>query len=403
MQYRTVPKNGDQLSVLGYGCMRLPAKRGAILEDVANRQILSAIDRGVNYIDTAVPYHNGKSEPFLGKILSQNGYRNKVKLATKLPHWSTDSKKLMDEMLDNQLERLQTDRIDYYLIHNLNGSSWETAKENGVREFLDGAIQSGKIINAGFSYHGGAEDFSTVVDEYDWTFCQIQYNYLDTRNQAGKRGLEYAASKDLAVMIMEPLRGGNLAKTPPPEIQKIWDNAGVKRSPVEWALRWIWNHPEVTVVLSGMNDDTHIRENMDMASDAQAHAFSEMELALVDQVRDTFRQVMKVGCTGCQYCMPCPAGVNIPGSFEYYNSRHAFKDKSAKLFYLAMNGGAVHEKPSLASQCIKCRICLDKCPQSILIPDHLDAVAKDMEGFMAKPLLWVIKKVMKVRNRKKNA
>jgi len=370
------------------------------MEDLAQRQIYSAIDNGVNYIDTAVPYHNGKSEPFLGKILGDNGYRDKVKLATKLPHWSTDSKESMDKMLDSQLSKLKTDRIDYYLIHNLNGSTWETAKENGVIDFLDTAIRKGKIINAGFSYHGGAEDFSQVVDGYDWTFCQIQYNYLDTQNQAGTRGLEYAASKKLAVMIMEPLRGGNLAKTPPPEVQAIWNRAEVNRAPVEWALRWIWNHPEVTVVLSGMNHDSHIRENLSMASDAREHAFSDDELALVSQATDMYRKVMKVGCTGCQYCMPCPAGVNIPGCFDFYNSRHAFKDKQARLFYLVMNGGIVREKPSFASQCIKCGLCEEKCPQTLPIPDLLADVAKDMEGGMTSPLLWVIKRVMKVRKKK---
>jgi hypothetical protein len=399
MQYRKVPKNGDELSVLGYGCMRLPAKMGAIDEDLARRQIYSAIDRGINYIDTAIPYHNGKSEPFLGKILGQGGYRNKVKLATKLPHWSAHCVTDMEKILDKQLVSLKTDRIDYYLIHNLNGISWENAKENGVIEFLDRALKSGKIVNSGFSYHGGTEDFIQVVDEYDWTFCQIQYNYLDIQNQAGTRGLQYAASKDLAVIIMEPLRGGNLGKTPPPEVQKLWNSADIKRPPAEWALRWIWNHPEVTVVLSGMNNDRHIEENLAVATNATAGGLSEKEQSLVGQVRDTFRNVMKVGCTGCQYCMPCPAGVNIPGCFDFYNSRHAFKDKSARLYYLAMNGGVVYEKPSFASQCIKCKLCLEKCPQSIPIPDMLEAVADDMEGFLDKPLMYIIKKVMGVKKK----
>lgn len=399
MQYRTVPKNGDRLSILGYGCMRLPTKRGRINKELATRQIYSAIDRGVNYIDTAVPYHNGKSEPFLGEILSRNGYRNKVKLATKLPHWSVHTKEDMDRMLDGQLKRLKTDRIDYYLVHNLNGSSWGTAKDKGVVEFLDGAIKQGKIVNAGFSYHGGTEDFTEVVDGYGWTFCQIQYNYLDTQNQAGTKGLRYAASKNLAVVIMEPLRGGNLAKTPPPEIRKIWKQGDGNRSPVEWALRWIWNQPEVTVVLSGMNEDTHIEQNLAMADTAFPHAFSDKELDAVNQAGETFHRLMKVGCTGCQYCMPCPAGVDIPGCFDFYNSRHAFKDKSALLYYLAMNGGVFREEVSLASTCIKCGLCLEKCPQNIAIPDRLAEVAENMEGVFTKPLLWVIGKVMGVRRR----
>jgi predicted aldo/keto reductase-like oxidoreductase len=379
--------------------MRLPVKMGAINEDLATRQIYSAIDLGVNYIDTAVPYHNGKSEPFLGKILSRGGYRDKVKLATKLPHWASRSKTDMHRILDSQLEKLKTDRIDYYLIHNLNGSSWETAKENGVTEFLDEAVRAGKIINAGFSYHGGSDDFMAVVDGYDWTFCQIQYNVLDVNNQAGTRGLEYAVSKDLAVIIMEPLRGGNLAKTPPPEVQKIWRESGINRKPVEWALRWIWNHPGVTVILSGMNDDVHIAENLKMASDATVGAFSDDERDIVDRVREAYLRVMRVGCTGCQYCMPCPAGVNIPASFDLYNARYAFRDRQARLFYLMMNGGVVMEKTSYASQCIKCRICEKKCPQNLPIPQLLEDVARDMEGFMAGPLVWIIKRVMKVKRR----
>lgn len=400
MQYREVPKNGDKLSILGYGCMRFPTRMNAINEELAAQQLYSAIDRGVNYIDTAVPYHNGKSEPFLGKVLSKNGYRDKVKLATKLPHWSTNSKEEMDNALDKQLKQMQTDRIDYYLIHNLNGASWETAKQNGVIEFLDGALKSGKIINAGFSYHGAAEDFSKVVDDYDWTFCQIQYNFLDIQNQAGTQGLLYAASKNMAVIIMEPLRGGNLAKTPPPDVQKIWDKAEVKRPPVEWALRWIWNHPEVTVVLSGMNDDNHIDENLRMASTAEPNTFTEKELSLVDKATETFQKVMKVGCTGCQYCMPCPAGVNISACFEYYNSRHGFKDKQARFFYLGMLGGVVSDKQALASQCVNCGKCVKECPQNLPVPELLDDVKKDMEGLMAKPLIWIIKRVMKVRRKR---
>jgi uncharacterized protein len=400
MLYRRVPKNGDKLSILGYGCMRFPTRMNAINKELAERQLYSAIDNGVNYLDTAAPYHNGKSEPFLGSVLSKNGYRNKVKLATKLPHWSTPSKEEMDKALDLQLGKLQTDRIDYYLIHNLNGASWETAKQNDVIGFLDGALSSGKIINAGFSYHGAADDFPVVVDDYDWTFCQIQYNFLDTQNQAGTKGLKYAASKNLAVIIMEPLRGGNLAKTPPPEVQKIWDTAAQKRPPVEWALRWIWNHPEVTVVLSGMNDDNHIRENLRIASEAEPNSLSEKELSLVAQVTETFQKVMKVGCTGCQYCMPCPAGVNIPACFEQYNSRHGFKDKMARFFYLGMQGGVMTEKPALASQCVNCGECVKKCPQNLPIPELLVEVKDDMEGFMAKPLIWMIKRVMKVRRKK---
>ena len=401
MLYREVPKNGDKLSVLGYGCMRLPMRMQSINQKLAEKQILYAIEQGVNYFDTAVPYHNGKSEPFLGKVLFKNGCREKVKIATKLPHWNTDSKEDMDKILDEQLSKLKTDRIDYYLIHGLSGELWETAKQNGVIEFIDDALKKGKIINAGFSFHGLAEEFNAIVDDYDWTFCQIQYNFLDTKNQAGTAGLQYAASKNMGVMIMEPLRGGNLAKTPPPAIKDIWAKADQKRTPVAWSLEWIWNHPEVTVVLSGMNNDDHINENLALAQKAQPNYLSENEIELVDEAAAEFRRVMKVGCTGCQYCMPCPAGVNIPSCFETYNSRHVFKDKMARMMYLFFNGGIVTDKPTLASMCVQCEKCLDKCPQHLPIPDLLNDVQEDMEGFMAKPMIWLIGRTMKVRKKKK--
>ena len=399
MQYREVPKNGDKLSVLGYGCMRLPVRMNSINQKLAEKQILYAIDQGINYFDTAYPYHSGKSEPFLGKVLSSNGYRNDVKIATKLPHWMASSKEDMDRILDEQLSKLKTDRIDYYLIHALNGELWETAKQHGVIEFMDDALKKGKIINAGFSFHGLAQDFNGIVDDYDWTFCQIQFNFLDTNNQAGTAGLQYAASKEMAVIIMEPLRGGNLAKTPPPTVKDIWAKAEDKKTPVEWSLGWIWNHPEVTVVLSGMNNDDHINENLALAEKSLPNSFSESEVSLVDKAAAEFRRVMKVGCTSCQYCMPCPAGVNIPSCFECYNSRHAFKDKRAKMMYLFQNGGLVTEKPTMASMCVECGQCLEKCPQNLPIPDLLKDVQEDMEGFMTKPMIWLGRRIMKVRKR----
>jgi predicted aldo/keto reductase-like oxidoreductase len=401
MLYREVPKTGDKLSVLGYGCMRLPVRIQSINQKLAEKQILYAMDQGVNYFDTAYPYHGKKSEPFLGKVLSKNKCRDDVKIATKLPHWMAQSKSDMDRILDEQLSKLKTDRIDYYLIHALNGELWETARHNGVIEFMDDALKKGKIINAGFSFHGLSEDFNGIVDDYDWTFCQIQYNFLDTRNQAGTAGLQYAASKDMAVIIMEPLRGGNLAKTPPPTVKDIWAKADHKKTPVAWSLGWIWNHPEVTVVLSGMNRNDHINENLALAEKALPDSFSEKEVQLVEDAAAEFRKVMKVGCTGCQYCMPCPAGVNIPSCFECYNSRHAFKDKGAKMMYLFQNGGLVTDKPSMASMCVQCEECLEKCPQNLPIPDVLKDVQEDMEGFMTKPMIWLGKRIMKVRKKNK--
>jgi len=397
MLYREVPKNGDKLSVLGYGCMRLPTRMQSINEKLAEKQLMHALDRGVNYFDTAYPYHNKKSESFLGKVFSKNNCRDRLKLATKLPHWMAGSKADMDNILDEQLAKLQTDRIDYYLIHALTGDLWENAKNHGVIAFLDDALKKGKILNAGFSFHGLAEDFNIIVDEYDWTCCQIQYNFLDTQNQAGTAGLKYAASKDIAVIIMEPLRGGNLARVQPPSVKKIWNRADQKRTPVAWSLSWIWNHPEVTLILSGMNNDDHIEENLALAEKALPNSFSDTELNLVEEAADEFRRVMKIGCTGCQYCMPCPAGVNIPSCFESYNSKHAFKDKQARMMYIFQNGALVTEKPTMASVCVECGECLEKCPQNLPIPDLLKDVEEDMEGFITNVIIWLGKKMMKVK------
>jgi len=261
MQYRKVPKNGDQLSALGFGAMRLPTRMGKIDEERAMRQIRGAIDSGVNYVDTAAPYHGGESERFLGRVF-QDGYRKKVKLATKLPPPSVKTREDMDRILGIQLKKLKTDHIDYYLLHGLEANQWKKLFDLGVLEFLDSAKAAGKIKNAGFSFHGDRKTFKEIVDAYEWTFCQIQYNFLDETNQAGTEGLRYAASKKLAVMIMEPLRGGMLAGKLPEEVRQVYNRSPVKRSPAEWALRWVWNHPEVTVVLSGMNDEGHIAENI---------------------------------------------------------------------------------------------------------------------------------------------
>jgi predicted aldo/keto reductase-like oxidoreductase len=383
MLYRKVPKTGDELSILGFGCMRLPAHAGGsgIDEDRAIRQLRSAIDHGINYVDTAPAYHFGKSEQILGRAL-ENGYREKVRLATKLPPWSVRSREDMDRILNGQLATLKTDHIDYYLLHSLAKASFERLKNLGVLEFLDAARRDGRIRNAGFSTHADLPAFKEFVNSYDWTFCQIQYNYLDERNQAGTEGLRYAHEKNLAVMVMEPLRGGNLGGPVPEEVQKIWDESPIQRSPAVWALQWVWDHPEVTVVLSGMNDEGHIEENLKAAEDAYPRSLSGEELSRIARVRDEYGRLMKVGCTGCSYCMPCPAGVDIPGCFSLYNAHHLFPhDRSAKFQYFGRHGGLMGGT-SYAGLCRACGKCEMACPQHLPIRDRLRDVKKEMEGGM---------------------
>jgi uncharacterized protein len=382
MQYRKMPKSGDELSILGFGCMRLPILAGKIDEPRAIAQIRLAIDNGVNYVDTAWPYHGGASEPLLGKAL-RDGYRERVKVATKLPSWLVETREDMDRLLNAQLERLGTDHIDYYLVHTLDGPLWDKMSALGVGEFLDQALADGPIRNAGFSFHGLGADFSRIVDGYPWTFCQIQYNYLDREFQAGEAGLKYAAAKGLGVIAMEPLRGGNLGlPTPPPAVAELWKGAPVQRTPVEWALRWVWNHPEVTLLLSGMNEEAHIKENLAIADAAQAGSLSAAELALVDRASSTYKNLMQVGCTGCGYCMPCPVGVHIPGCFDIYNKMHMFNnvEEASFMYALRMCGRLVGSAPGYASQCVSCGACVEKCPQQIAIPQMLAKVAAEMEG-----------------------
>ncbi|MDH3961715.1 MAG: aldo/keto reductase [Desulfuromonadales bacterium] len=396
MLYRKVPKNGDELSILGFGCMRFPAKDGQIDEPRAIRQIRSAIDRGLNYIDTAWPYHGGESEPLVGRAL-KDGYRERVKLATKLPSFLINTREDMDLYLNAQLKKLDTDHIDYYLVHTLTGPVWEAMVTLGIHDFLDKAKADGLIVNAGFSFHGLPGDFNQIVDDYPWDFCQIQYNYLDEDYQAGTAGLKYAASKDLAVIIMEPLRGGNLGQpTPPPAIEKIWSRAETSRSPVAWALLWIWNHPEVTVILSGMNEEAHIDENIALAEQGFPAVLASAELELVVQAANTYRELMKVGCTGCGYCMPCPANVAIPICFEMFNKLHMFNQPDAARFGYAirMSGDLTNGVSGYASQCVHCGHCVDKCPQQIPIPDILAQVVADMEDEGLSERLAIARKIM---------
>ncbi len=392
MQYRKINKNGDELSILGFGCMRLPQKTGFIDEKRAMKQLRYAIDNGVNYVDTAMPYHMGASETFLGRALA-DGYRDKVKIATKLTLMFVDKQEDMDKILNMQLKKLNVEYIDYYLLHGIDGKSWEKYKEMNVFEFLDRAKKEGKIINTGFSFHGDKDVFKEIVDSYDWEMCQIQYNFLDEYNQAGTEGLEYAASKNLGVIIMEPLRGGNLTKKVPPDVQKIYDEAEIKRSPAEWALRWVWDHPEVAVVLSGMNREEHVEENIKIANEARSNSLTDRELDIVKRVGEKYKSLMKVECTGCRYCMPCPSGVDIPVCFEIYNDKYIYNDKATPgVFYLMRLGDSTESgQSSFASQCKECGQCLEKCPQNIEIIEKLKDVANEFEGTGMKIMRWIMK------------
>jgi len=389
MQYREMGKTGDQVSVLGYGCMRFPKINGKIDEGRTKMQVVSAIERGVNYFDTAYMYPN--SEAVLGNILA-DGYRDKVMIATKIPPFMVRSLKDMETILETQLKRLKTDYIDYYLIHAVTTlKGWERMKQLGAEEFLEKARRDGKIRRIGFSYHGESKDFKSIVDDYPWDFCQIQYNYMDENAQAGKEGLLHAASKGIGIVVMEPLRGGLLAGSMPPAIEAVWKDAGIGGTPAEWALRWVWNHPEVTVVLSGMNHESQIEENIRIAETVLPHSLSETELNCIGKVKTELRKKIKVGCTGCGYCMPCPAGVNIPVCFSYYNDKSVYEgDSLVSKHYIGMLSGVDGGKPSYASLCMECGKCELHCPQGLPIRKHLKDVAKEMEPFYFKALVGLV-------------
>jgi len=372
MKYRRFGKLDWQVSALGFGCMRLPVIGGDhanIDEQEATRMLHYAIDHGVNYVDTAYPYHGGNSEYFLGRAL-QGGYRDRIRLATKLPCWLVESADDFDKFLNEQLKRLQTDHIDFYLLHGLGRERWHKMRDLGILERAEKAKADGRIGHICFSFHDSYDVFKEIVDGYDgWTACQIQYNYMDIENQAGTKGLQYAASKGLAVVIMEPLLGGRLVNPPQP-IQELWDSAPQKRTPAAWALQWLWNQPEVSVVLSGMSTMEQVQENVASAAASEVGSLSEEELALIARVRARYRELCPIPCTRCGYCMPCPNGVNIPRNFEIYNEGAMYdKPEHARDAYTRW-----FPEPERANQCIGCRECEDKCPQQIPISEWMPLV-----------------------------
>jgi predicted aldo/keto reductase-like oxidoreductase len=370
MQYRKFGKLDWEVSALGFGCMRLPTKGGHenIDEPEATRMLRYAIDYGLNYVDTAYPYHRGNSELLVGRVL-KGGYRKKVRLATKLPCWLIKAPEDFDRYLNEQLEKLQTDHIDFYLLHALNRQRWQEMRDLDALEWAEKAIADGRINHLGFSFHDKYEVFKEIVDAYNqWTFCQIQYNYMDVENQAGTKGLKYAASKGLAVVIMEPILGGRLVNPPQP-IQDLWNTAAKKHAPADWALQWLWNQPEVSVVLSGMSAMQHVLENVASADASGIGTLTEEELALIERVRDRYQELCPIPCTECEYCMPCPNGVNIPRNLQTYNEGVMYdKPDHARRAYTWM------PEEERASACIQCRECEELCPQGILISEWMPRV-----------------------------
>jgi predicted aldo/keto reductase-like oxidoreductase len=380
MRYRRFGSLDFEVSALGFGCMRLPTlsdDTADIDEADAMRMVRYAIDQGVNYVDTAYPYHGGNSERFLGRAL-QDGYRERVKLATKLPCWLVNGPEDFDRLLDEQLERLQAEYVDFYLLHGLRTARWVKVRDFGVIDWAERAMANGRFQHLAFSFHGDTELLKEIVDYYDgWSMCQVQYNYMDIENQAGTEGVRYAASKGLAIVVMEGLLGGRLVD-PPEQIQAIWDSAQKERTPADWALQWLWNQPEISTVLSGMSTMEQVEENLASADGSGLGTLTNQELDLFPRVRESYEALCPIPCTDCKYCMPCPNGVDIPGNFAVYN-QGAMYDRpndargGYRFMQVQVERGEIETNPQAVS-CIQCRECEEKCPQSIAISEWMPII-----------------------------
>ena len=390
MQYRK-DKNQNDLSVLGFGCMRFTKKGGNIDIDKAEKEIMAAYAAGVNYFDTAYVYSG--SEVAIGEIFEKNNIREKIKIATKLPQYLISNRTALDKYFDEELKRLRTDYIDYYLMHHLTDvAMWEKLKAVGIEEWIDEKKKSGVIRNIGFSYHGNTDNFLKILNDYDWDFCQIQYNYLDEDTQAGVDGLKAAADKGIPVVIMEPLRGGKLVNMLPDGAKKAFKESSRGWTPAEWAFRWLYNQESVTVVLSGMNSVEMVEENCKTASEALPGHLTEEDFKTLDVVKEKIRENEKVGCTGCRYCMPCPKGVDIPGTFRCYNAMYTESKREGR-FEFAQTVGLTKE-PAFASQCIECGKCEKHCPQNIPIRQKLKEADKALRPLPYKVGINVVRKFM---------
>jgi predicted aldo/keto reductase-like oxidoreductase len=380
MQYRLDTKSGNKLSIIGFGCMRFPRDLTQIDIDKTEQLIIKAVQDGINYFDTAYAYSG--SEDTLGQILAKNNLRDKIFLATKLPLDKCGSYDDFELLFHEQLKRLHTDYIDYYLLHNLSDINlWQNLREWGIEKWIKEKKEAGQIKNIGFSFHGIHEEFMKLLDIYTWDFCQIQYNYINTNYQAGTEGMKKAADKGLPVIIMEPLLGGKLAKGLPKKVIEIFKEANKERSPAAWALRWIWNQNEVTVVLSGMNEMTQLEENIETAKTAAPNMLTKDEANTYVSVIKIIEDSYKIPCTGCNYCMPCPHNVNIPACFTAYNVSYAIGKVSGFLQYLTSTGAMDTKNNYSAGRCKECGVCEKKCPQHISIINSLKNVTERMEPF----------------------
>jgi predicted aldo/keto reductase-like oxidoreductase len=383
MKYRKFGKLDWQVSALGFGAMRLPTvggDMGRIDEPEAIRMIRHAIDNGVNYVDSAYPYHMGNSEKLVGKAL-KDGYRQKIRMATKLPARNIEQPEGFDRIFNEQLERLDIDKVDFYLLHGLFKDSWRKVRDFGVLRWAERQMAQGRIGRLGFSFHDEYDVFKEIVDGYDhWVLAQVQYNYMDVNEQAGRRGVEYAAGKGLAIVVMEPLRGGKLSKEPPEPVARVWGSSSSRRKPVEWAFRWVWDQPEISVALSGMSTMEQVVENLAIADRCGVGLVTAPERELYERARAGYRSLTPIPCTACGYCQPCPNNVEIPRVFQIYNDAVMYDDfRSGRFMYNGPFGIAQDQR---ADRCAECGECLEKCPQKIEIPEWLK---KAHEALYAEP------------------
>lgn len=394
MQYR-IDKKGDKISVLGFGIMRIPRINGTreIDYDKSKEMIDYAYANGINYYDTAYSYDGGKNEEVLGQAVEP--FRDKIKIATKLPVYGCRKNEQFDNFFNKSLSRLRTDYVDYYMLHSLIDYEQYTFLKNlGIEKWMNDKKESGQVKSMGFSFHGKCEDFKKIIDSYDWDFCQIQYNYWDIYYQAGREGLLYAASKGIPVIVMEPLRGGAIIDKQPQEALDIFKEIDAKRTMASWGLKWVFNHEQVLTVLSGMSTMEQLVENIEIADNTMINSLIQDESNAYERARLSVIKLQQIACTGCGYCMPCPYGVDIPACFSVYNEVKVFKVKGKRVKYISTIGG-LSKNAGFASKCVKCGACESKCPQNLKIIDGLISVKKELELPFMKPVLKLCGKIFK--------